>query len=43
MGNYKSVSGQLQNNGQLQVKTVHGAMSISINCVITKEKELDSW
>ena len=34
------MSGQLQNNGQLQVKTVHGALSVSINCVITKEKEL---
>ena len=33
-GNYKSVSGQLQNSGQLQSNTIHGAMSITINGVI---------
>ena len=34
VGNYKSASGQLQNNGKLQNNTVNGAMSISINSVI---------
>ena len=34
-GNYKSASWQLQNSRQLQNNTVNGAMSITINRMIT--------
>ena len=33
-------SRQLQNSGQLQNNTVNGAMSITINCVITNTNKL---
>ena len=35
-GNYKSARGELQNSGWLQINTVNGAMSITINRVINQ-------
>ena len=35
-GNYKSARGELQNSGWLQINTVNGAMSITVNRVINQ-------
>ena len=39
-GNYKSASGLLQNSGQLQNNTINGAVSITINRVISTSNHM---